>query len=174
MKNKDFLEFLTQGENPPINLKESSQTEILLSFRGHYILKKFLAYQVLGAVISLAFCPQFGLSFFVDGHGFTHQLRMIGDWACALFCGSLFLSAGTMIALLSMKGEELSWILKRKKLFLIFIPSVLWSCLMFLNLSLKLPNENYTYHLSWIFSGIAIQFLWLKARNYLFLNRPSV
>lgn len=169
MKNKEFLEFLTESEQVPAHLKVMTQKDISLSFKAREIMLKFLSYQVLGAIISLAFCPQFGLSFFVEGHGITHHLRMIGDFACALFCGSLMLSVGSIIALLSMKGEELSWLLKRKKVFLSFIPAIFWAVLMMLNMSLRLPDERVVYHLSWLVAAVFAQWLFLKIRalNYL-------
>lgn len=168
MKNKEFLEFLTSSENPPTQLKQMCRKDILLSFNGRTILTKFIAYQVLGAIISLAFCPQFGLSFFVEGHGITHHLRMIGDFACAVFCGSLFLSTGTIIALLSMKGEELWWLWNRKKFALALVPAVFWGVLMLLNVSLKLPDENLGYHFSWILAAVLAQILWLKMRSVIY------
>ena len=106
MKNKLFLEFLAGKENLPVYLKKATEKDILLSFRAKSIFIKFLSYQLLGAIFSMTVCPQFGLGL-VEGHGITHVFRMIGDWACAAFCGSLFLSAGMVVAFIGMKGEEL-------------------------------------------------------------------
>lgn len=167
MKNKEFLEFLIEAESPPARLKKIARQDILLSFNARVMMLKFLSYQVLGGLISLAFCPQFGLSFFVEGHGITHQFRMIGDFACALFCGSLFLSVGSVIALLSMNGEELSWLWKRKKFFLTLIPALFWGVLMLFNVSLRLPGENMIYHLAWILAGLMSQVLWMKGRSFI-------
>lgn len=165
MKKKELLDFLTANEQPPVSLKEITRKDILLSFDGRNILIRFIAFQILGALISLSFCPQFGMSFFVEGHGITHQLRMIGDWACAVFCGSLFLSTGTIIALFSMKADELWWVWRRRKFSLILLPGIFWGVLMLLNISLDLPSENYTYHLTWIMAGVLMQFLWFKMRG---------
>lgn len=172
MKNKEFLEFLIEAETPPTHLKELARKDILLSFHARALMIKFLSYQVLGAIISLSFCPQFGMSFFVEGHGITHHLRMIGDFACALFCGSLFLSVGSVIALLSMKGEELTWLWNRKKFFLTLIPALFWGVLMLLNVSLSLPGEGTDYHLWWILAAIGAQVAWMKGRSL--LNRRTV
>jgi hypothetical protein len=168
MKDKEFLEFLTQKETVPAALAELTRRDIVLSFHGKSILWRFIGFQVLGALISLSFCPQFGLSFFVEGHGITHSLRMIGDWACALFCGSLFLSMGLMIAMLFMKADELWWILRRKKIALTFLPALFWGVLMLLNVGLKLPSEAPNYHLVWLVAAILVQFLWLKGRSLFF------
>lgn len=168
MKDKEYLEFLTTSEKVPDHLLKMSQKDILLSFRSTSIMTKFIALQVLGGLISLIFCPQFGFSFYVDGHGITHELKMIGDWACALFCGSLFLSTGTLLALFSMKGEELWWIYKRKKNYLVLVPALAWGALMMLNLSFKLPQENLSYHLTWLVAAIVFPACWLKLRGQAF------
>jgi hypothetical protein len=168
MKDKELLEFLTHKEAVPANLAELTRRDIVLSFHGSSIFWRFIGFQVLGAIISLSFCPQFGLSFFVEGHGITHNLRLIGDWACALFCGSLFLSMGLIIAMLFMKADELWWILRRKKIALTFLPAMFWGVLMLLNVGLKLPSEDPNYHLVWLVAAILVQFLWLKGRSLFF------
>lgn len=163
MKDKDYLEFMTGSETVPDHLFKLSQKESLLSFKSKSIMTKFILFQILGGLISLIICPQFGVSFYAEGHGITHELKMIGDWACALFCGSLFLSTGTFISLFSMKGEELWWIWKRKKNYMIILPAVCWGALMLANVSLKLPQESFGYHLTWFVAAIVFPAVWLKA-----------
>ena len=170
MKDKEFLEFIAEGEKVPEHLLKMSQKDISLSFHAQSIILKFIGFHILGGLISLMFCPQFGFSFLVEGHGITHELKMIGDWACALFCGSLFLSVGTIISLLSMKGEELWWIWKRKKNYLILIPAFCWGALMLLNITLKLPQENLSYHLTWIAAGIVFPAAWIRLRGVRFAS----
>lgn len=174
MKDKDFLEFLTSTADVPAHLSQMTRQDVLLSFQGSTILKKFIAFQVLGALISLSFCPQFGLSFFVEGHGFTHHLRMIGDWACAVFCGTLFLSSGSILALFFMKIEEFWWVWNHKKFSLIVLPALFWGILMGLNVSFKLPEETFSYHLSWLAAAVGAQILVFKARSLFFLRHQTV
>lgn len=164
MKNKAFFDFLTTKELPPVALREAVRKDITLSFHLRSIILRFLSFQLLGALISISFCPQFGIGF-IDGHGITHHLRMVGDWACASFCGSLFLSSGMLTAFLGMKAEELWWIWRRFKFSLIFLPALLWSGLMLTNLSMKLPSESPSYHLTWIVMAILVQGLWLQIKS---------
>lgn len=169
MKNKAFFEFLTTKELPPVALREAVKKDISLSFHLHSIVLRFLSFQLLGALVSISFCPQFGIGF-MDGHGVTHHLRMIGDWACASFCGSLFLSSGMLVAFLSMEAQELWWIWRRFKYSLIFLPALLWSGLMLANLSMKLPAESPSYHVIWILMAILVQGLWLQIRSPTYTN----
>lgn len=172
MKNKDFLSFLLHEEKAPSFLKENTRKEILLTFKKKAIISRFISLQLLGILISLAFCPQFGLGF-VGGHGISHFFRLIGDWACAAFCGSLFLSAGMMMAFIGMKGEELWWIWKRYKITLVFLPVIFWSLLMLTNFRLDLPTETMMYHFVWIATAVTVQTLWFSLRSYLHVNEGS-
>jgi hypothetical protein len=164
MKTRDFLEFLTSRETAPVGLSRVVRKDIELSFRSYSIICKFLAFQFLGAFFSLSVCPQFGLGL-AEGHGITHHFRIIGDWACAAFCGSLFLSSGMMVAFIGMKGEELWWVWRRYRLPLIFLPTLLWTGLMFTNISLKLPKESWSYHLIWIIVAMIAQSLFFILRS---------
>lgn len=172
MKNKEFLEFLTGREVPPETLKAVSKKDITLSFRKKEIIFKFLGFQILGALFSMSVCPQFGLGL-VEGHGITHTFRMIGDWACAAFCGTLFLSSGMLVAFIGMKAEELWWVWRRYKYSMIFLPAVLWALLMVTNLTMDLPGETIVYHLTWITMAIASEILWFEMRSTQFLKGLS-
>ncbi len=90
--------------SPPAPLREKVKKEITLSLSKRTIILKFLSFQALGALVTLTFCPQFGIGF-IDGHGISHFFRMFGEWACAAFCGSLFLSSGTIFASFAMNQD---------------------------------------------------------------------
>jgi hypothetical protein len=149
----------------PIGLKTQVQKEIGLNLKGTSIAWKFLFFQILGALFSLALCPQFGLGL-VSGHGISHIFRMIGDWACAGFCGTLFLSSGMITAFIGMKGEELWWVWRRFKYSLVLLPPLLWGSLMMF----QLQTETLVFHVIWILSAIITQSLWLKVREGLYLQ----
>lgn len=166
---KEYLEFITHYEAPPTLLNDVVKKDIALSFRGSSIVGKFLFFQLMGALFSLTVCPQFGIGM-VEGHGITHSFRMIGDWACAAFCGALFLSSGVMLAFIGMKGEELWWVWRRYKFSLIILPAILWSALMLGNITLDLDGESLSYHLVWISAAILAQYLWMQTRSKIYWN----
>jgi hypothetical protein len=169
--NKGFLEFMTQEEEVPTALKVAIHKDITLSFRGRSILLKFLGFQLLGALFSMSVCPQFGLGL-VEGHGLTHVFRMVGDWACALFCGSLFLSSGAAIAFVGMTTDELWWVWRRYKMALMMIfPSALWGALMLANITLELPGEIPSYHFWWLAAAVMIQFVFQLISKNLQVNK---
>lgn len=170
MSKKEFLVFLSSRDAPSADVASQTRRDILLSFIGRKILLKFLLFQFLGALFSLSVCPQFGIGL-VEGHGIAHIFRVIGDWACAFFCGSLFLSSGLMLSFLAMKGEELWWVWRRYKLPLIFLPALLWGGLMLTSLTFKQNSENLIYHLVWIFSAIGVQLVWMQLRSGIYQHK---
>jgi hypothetical protein len=142
---KDLFTFLISNEAPAEELNLVVKKDIQLSFRKKEIILKFIGYQILGALFSLSFCPQFGLGMNV-GHNISHYFMQFGMWACAAFCGSLFLSTGATVAFLGMKGEELWWAWRRYKYQSVFLPALLWAGLMLVS-----PNkENLSFNLWWI------------------------
>lgn len=164
---KDLFTFLVSSEFPPEVLKAHVKKDIQLSFRKNQILLKFIGYQILGALFSLSFCPQFGLGM-NPGIDISHFFMRFGMWACASFCGSLFLSTGLVVAMLGMKGEELWWVWRRYKFPVIILPALLWSGLMLTNVTLSLPKENLSFHLFWIFAATlsAASLLSIRSKVY--------
>lgn len=170
MKNEDrndFLEFLTARESPPAQLRALTHKDILLSLKRNSILFRFLTFQLVGALITLIFCPQFGIGF-AEGHGIAHYFRMLGDSACAAFCGSLFLLAGNLAAFLAMESDEVFWIWKHYKSSLVLLPAALWTALMLFNVSFGREAESLRFHLTWIISAIFVQqaLFYFKAKIY--------
>ncbi len=146
---KDLFTFLIAREVPSDLLSLIVKKDIQLSFRKKEIILKFIGFQILGAFFSLSFCPQFGIGM-NTGHNISHFFMQFGMWACAAFCGSLFLSTGAVVAFLGMKGEELWWVWRRYKFQMIILPAVLWSGLMFLS-----PNaESVSFHVWWIIAAM--------------------
>lgn len=171
-RRKEFLEFLLRKESPPQHLFLSVQKDTSLSLRGRKIVLKFLSLQVLGTLISLTFCPQFGIGM-MEGHGITHYLRHLGEIACAGFCGSLLLSSGAVVAIIGLNRDELSWVWKRYKYSLYLLPALIWSALMCMNISYELPKESVSYNVTWLLMAILAQGLIFGSRA-LYLERLSL
>lgn len=167
---KDFIEFLTKPVQPSFGLKALARKDILLSFKKRKIISRFVFFQLLGGLLSLTICPQFGLGL-AEGHGISHYFRGWGDGACAVFCAFVFLTSGALISYIGMKGEELWWMWQRYKNILFFFPAFIWGSLMLTSGALQLQGESLTYHLSWLLAASAIHMLWLKLRSGIFVLR---
>lgn len=160
---KDFFTFLVSRESPPLELGLAVKKDIHLSFRKTSILLRFFFFQILGALFSLTVCPQFGVGF-VKGHGIAHYFLQFGDWACATFCGTLFLSSGVIVAMLGMKGEEIWWLWQRYWNRFFLLPAFLWAGFMLLGQA----SETLVYHSFWMAAGILAlsTLLFLRSRVY--------
>jgi hypothetical protein len=160
---KDLFTFLLSSEAPAEQLSLVVKKDIQLSFRKKEIILKFIGYQILGALFSLSFCPQFGIGM-NTGHNISHYFMQFGMWACAAFCGSLFLSTGALVAILGMKGEELWWVWRRYKYQMIILPAALWAGLMLFSPS----GESVSFHVSWIVAAMitAGMLFTLRSRIY--------
>ena len=157
---KDLFTFLVSNETPSDELSLIVKKDIQLSFRKKEIILKFIGFQILGAMFSLSFCPQFGLGM-NPGHNISHYFMQFGMWACAAFCGSLFLSTGVIVAFLGMKGEELWWAWRRYKYQAVFLPAFLWAGLMLFSPS----GENLSFNLWWIFAAMTSAGILLSLRS---------
>lgn len=160
---KDLLTFLVSREAPADELGLVVKKDIQLSFRKKEIILKFIGYQILGALFSLSFCPQFGLGMDI-GHNISHYFMRFGMWACAAFCGSLFLSTGVIVAFMGMKGEELWWAWRRYKYQAIMLPTVFWAGLMLVS-----PDKgNLYFSLWWIAAAVVSAAVLFTLRSKIF------
>ena len=142
---KDLFTFLVSNETPSDELSLIVKKDIQLSFRKKEIILKFIG---------------FGLGM-NPGHNISHYFMQFGMWACAAFCGSLFLSTGVIVAFLGMKGEELWWAWRRYKYQAVFLPAFLWAGLMLFSPS----GENLSFNLWWIFAAMTSAGILLSLRS---------
>lgn len=163
---KDLFTFLVSREVPSDELNLVVKKDIQLSFRKKEIILKFIGYQILGALFSLSFCPQFGLGM-NTGHNISHYFMSFGMWACAAFCGSLFLSTGVIVTFMGMKGEEIWWVWRRYKFPAVFFPAILWTGLM-----LASPDgASLNFHFWWIAAAIISASLLISVRSKVYTLR---
>jgi DNA-directed RNA polymerase specialized sigma24 family protein len=166
-RTRDYIDFLSSSESPPVLLSSAMQREIPLFFRSKNIFWKFIVLELIGAFLSLTFCPQLGIGPQGDG-GPAHFFRSVGDVALALFSSSVFIFAGLTIAFIFMKGQDIWWLWRRQKNRLLIFPALLWGGLLLINVCFKLPRESFLYHGSWILCAIAMQAIYLKFRIGIF------
>jgi hypothetical protein len=69
------------------------------------VLVKLATIQAVAGTLSLAFCPQFGVSF-TSSHGLMHYLMQYGENVCMVGCGALFTGASLLIASVALRPEE--------------------------------------------------------------------
>lgn len=92
----------------PFELKEKIKQEIHERLNPSWS-KVFLKLALIQFVVSffvLIICPQFNLGFFPHSP-LGHLLMGLGDIACNLACGAIFLGTGSLFAIVFMTADEL-------------------------------------------------------------------
>ena len=113
---KEFEKFMTTSQaQPPRELSDKVTYLILQDLNPSFqqTIPKFIAIQATAAVATLSICPQFGVGPLGGGNGIAHIFMSVGVWACALFCGLVFMGVGFLVSSLLMSSAELQLIQKK-------------------------------------------------------------
>ena len=115
----DFESFVNTPETPApealsLSIKNTVKKDLnpILS----YVLLKIFAIQLVAGTSTLFLCSQFGVSFF-NIKGLRHLFMFFGEIGCMALCGSLFIGAGALVAMLVLRPEEIRVIWKRKEIY---------------------------------------------------------
>lgn len=71
---------------------------------------------LLGSLVTLMSCSQFGIQLFFDGGGLMHYFMKINPSLCYTFCGALYLSISFLFARILLNHEEWLLILRSRAL----------------------------------------------------------
>lgn len=133
MKNKinnhiqrDYEDFTKQKRVSPNHLISSKISKMVLQELnpGHIkVFFKLLMSQGFIAVITMLFCPQFGLSLTNKYELFHYFHHTFGESICMLICGSIFMGSGAVFASSILKRNEILKIRKTKFLYYIAVVS---------------------------------------------------
>ena len=105
---RDFSEFLAaEPARVPSELSQSVVDRISSALRPSAlrVFGKMSAIHLLTGLATLAYCPQFGISFF-SSMGLMAYLMRFGNTVCMLACGALFTSLSLFLASLLLRPEE--------------------------------------------------------------------
>ncbi len=89
--SREVLGFVRLELNPPL----------------HKVFAKGLLIHAVVAVISLIFCPQFGIGLLSRGDGLMAVYMTLGPTWCAVFCGATFLGLSSLLTAFLLKPEEI-------------------------------------------------------------------
>lgn len=93
--NEEFQQFLqTEEVNVPLSLKSSVLEEVKEALNPSPLLvfRQLLFVHLFAGSVTLVFCPQFGIGPFGGMDGLMSVVMQYGTWACALYCGSIFMA----------------------------------------------------------------------------------
>lgn len=114
----EFKQFLEADTNPvPAALSENVLAAVKTQLHPTFwqVLAKLAVIQAVAGAASLAFCPQFGISF-TGNHGLMHYLMQYGENVCMVGCGALFTGLSLLVASLALRPEEVRTLRKHRLL----------------------------------------------------------
>lgn len=112
----EFLEFIAAEEvAPPPRLSASVRSRISESLNPSpwIVFAKLALFVFFGGLVSLSFCPQFGLAF-SEPSALMKYMMSFGMYACQLACGSIFVGGSSFAAAFVLRLEELK-VLRRTR-----------------------------------------------------------
>lgn len=106
---KDYLEFAQADQMiPPGRLTEKVFQTVRrdLNPSGKWVFGKVGLVHLVTGVMTLLFCPQFGIGWTESSHHFFHSLQNINLYLCSFVCGSIFLGSGSLVSAMVLRPEE--------------------------------------------------------------------
>lgn len=166
MSNKDFKSFLNSEKIPSNTIdklireqnkklhREDQVHTILLSLGTH----------TLAGIITLLFCPQFGLNPFGASIHVPHYFMQFGAWACGLFCGGIFIGTGSVLKLIFLPKRYLSIYQNSIVKNSILLCAIFYG--LFMLQTFRSNEEAYfltlNFSLFWVFGGVLLDILTTK------------
>lgn len=105
---KDYFNFQNSSANVPAHLDQIIINKVQAQSRIDWlmVLTKVSLIYLMGGLVTLSFCPQFGLNPFKASIHATHLFLSYGQWACGLYCGAIFMSAGSLLSLILLNKKD--------------------------------------------------------------------
>lgn len=124
---------------------------------------------LLGTVVTLMSCSQFGVQLFFDGGGLMHYFMQISPTFCYVGCGALYLGTSFLIARVVLRYDEWLMILRSRVLSI----SVL-AALSLGGLAMASHEVNWETGLLWLFgAALGAEFMTLVKSPLHYLARAT-
>ncbi len=115
--SREYHDFMQgEGITPPAHVSEAVRLRIAkdLNPSGIKIFAKLCLCTIIGGLLSLALCPQFGFGITHHSSFLMHFFEGLGETWCTIVCGAIFLGVSTAFAGLILGIEEIR-VIHRKK-----------------------------------------------------------
>lgn len=175
MNEREFQKFLKSYEAPrqDLDLRVLAEAHKQSAKERAAVVTKALLIHAGAGLATLAVCPQFGWSPFDAPERLPHLFMSYGVWACGLFCGAVFMGAGTFIKMLFMRPNELKTYQRKAWAYSSWFSALFLGTLMLLGLDnaqesayLSALFIAFWYAGAWLFEAAPNAALfWLKSRG---------
>lgn len=161
----DFRDFLEGSSKVPASVYRDSLQASMVAMAPGRVLSKFYFLNIVGALYTLVFCPQYGFGPMGGGLGFIEKIMHLDPVSCGLICGSIFFAGGNLFSFLVLNRSERKWVAKHEHAVLIPYVSLVFVAGMFLKqFSLQhVHNDVFSFYVSWIGAGVILSYVFCKA-----------
>lgn len=165
--NHDLKDFLEGRETVPREVYDKTLKYLLICFSPRKTLFKFYTTNLMGALLTVSLCPQYGFGPIGGESGALNYIMDFGPIWCGIFCASVFMAGGNFISLIFLKSHEREWISGHS--LRVLFPWV--SLLFFIGMIAKyyapgeLHHNSVTYHVTWYVSAFVFSLFFMK-RGY--------
>jgi len=157
-KSSEYLSFLQSDEKPSQKLDSQVQASFELKAKKEWyvFLVKLGAIHLFSGLITLSFCPQFGLNPFRASPHLPHIFMSYGLWACGFFCGSIFMGSGAFLRWIFLSSRDRFMIAPKGLQATLILSAVLYGSLMMLgrNSTQQLASFSIAFFLSWVVAAV--------------------
>lgn len=163
----DFSDFLSAEDKVPPVLYENTLKYIEISLNPEKTLYKYFVTNILGALFTIFFCPQYGFGPLGGELGVLYYIMDFGPAWCGAFCASVFIVGGHLSSMLCLNRNEVKWISDQR--YMVSFPWV--STLFFLGMIGKyyspgdISHYTVSFHLAWFGTAILLSILLLQFRT---------
>lgn len=160
---QDFVDSKPQDPRKEVSKSVFNYVEKGLETKLRSVIGKLTIVNMLAAVFTLSFCPQFGLGpWLAEGHGIMHFLMPYGDIVCAMFCGFVFFGFSALASRLVLKVDDL--IIIRQHLTLHACGIVFAGLFAFLMLDATTAAATVALGVgfAWSFVGFVVTYIYLR------------
>jgi len=112
-QKNDYEDFISAEDfNPPKILSEKIFLQVAADLHPSpwSVFTKLSLLHFISALVTLSICPQFGFRLAGSGPGLMEYFMIFGHVGCFFACGTFFLGTSLLLAVLTLKTEELSTI----------------------------------------------------------------
>lgn len=158
---QDYKSFADGDENqPPSRLSDLIRSKVSRNINPNrrQVLEKFLVLHAAALVLTLTFCPQFGLGPVGGGHGIMHLVMQYGETVCAIFCSAVLFGTTLAFAGLFLNRHEMKVASAHSFSTAVAVSSVSFAFFMLLDAVTVQVAVNLSYGLVWAAAGAVILF----------------
>ncbi len=173
MNNNEFLKFINSKETLPsseLDNKIRSQISSSLAITLSKVVRKLSLVHFASAILTLSFCPQFGIGPIGGGEGITSLVLQYGQLVCGLFCGTIFMGTTAFISLFVFNKAEITLLYKNSFWLFPLIAVLSVIVLMLFGHTLgehSMHSSSVNFIIPWILSGAFVSTILVKTKLYM-------